>query len=41
MNTTPRTQESYGSIIRKHIIPAPGAITLSQLEPQHIQSYYA
>jgi len=42
MHTTPRTQESYHSIIRHHLImPAIGAIPLTQLQPQHLQSYYA
>ena len=41
MHTTPRTQESYRSIIRRHLAPALGAIRLAQLQPQHVQSYYA
>jgi len=41
MNTTDRTQESYTSIIECHIIPALGRIPLVELQPQHIQSYYA
>ena len=36
-----RTQESYRSIIERHLIPALGAIRLVELLPQHIQSYYA
>lgn len=41
MHTTPRTQESYRSIIRQRLIPSLGAIPLVQLQPQHLQSYYA
>jgi integrase len=41
MNTTPRTQESYRSIIRCHLIPALGAVLLHQLRPQHLLDYYA
>jgi len=41
MHTTPRTQESYNSTIRHHLIPALGAIPITQLQPQHLQSYYA
>jgi integrase len=41
MNTTDRTQESYTSIIEKHLIPALGKVSLVELQAQHIQSYYA
>ncbi|MFC1902366.1 tyrosine-type recombinase/integrase [Chloroflexota bacterium] len=41
MNTTDRTQESYTSIIERHLIPALGRVSLVDLQPQHIQSYYA
>ena len=41
MNTTDRTQESYTSIIERHLIPALGKVSLVDLQPQHIQSYYA
>lgn len=41
MHTTLRTQESYRSIILRHLIPSLGSIPLKQLQPQHIQSYYA
>jgi len=40
LNTTPRTQESYQSIIRQHIKPALGAVPLTQLQPPQIQTYY-
>lgn len=36
-----RTQESYRSIIHRHILPSLGSVPLGQLQPQHIQSYYA
>jgi len=41
MNTTDRTQESYTSIIERHLIQGLGRIPLSELKPQHIQGYYA
>ena len=41
MNTTDRTQESYKYIIERHLIPLMGNIMLHELQPQHIQSYYA
>jgi len=28
-------------MIHKHIVPALGSVVLSELEPQHIQQYYA
>ena len=41
INTTDRTQESYSSIVEKHLIPSLGKLMLTDLPPQHIQSYYA
>ena len=41
MHTTPRTQESYQSIVFRHIIPDLGGIPLAQVQPQHLQSYYS
>jgi integrase len=41
MNTTDRTQESYTSIIERHLIPALGKVSLIDLQAQNIQSYYA
>ena len=41
MNTTDRTQESYTSIVERHLIPSLGRISLRELQPQHLQSYYA
>ena len=40
-NCSPRTVDSYRSEIRGHIVPALGAIPLTNLRPQHLQSYYA
>jgi len=41
MNTTDRTQESYSSIVERHLIPSLGKIILTDIQPQQIQSYYA
>jgi len=41
MHTTIRTQESYKSIVDRHLIPSLGAIPLSELRPQHLQNHYA
>ena len=38
---SPQTVESYEMIIRRHLIPALGAIPLNQLQPQHLQDYYS
>jgi integrase len=35
------TREGYRIIVEKHLIPGMGHITLSQLQPSHLQSYYA
>lgn len=40
-NLAPRTAEGYQSIIRWHLIPQLGNITLTQLKPEHLQKYYA
>ncbi|MDD5313115.1 MAG: tyrosine-type recombinase/integrase [Dehalococcoidia bacterium] len=40
-NLSPRTTEGYEHIVRKHLIPAFGNITLLQLKAEHIQRYYA
>jgi len=40
-NLAPRTTEGYETIIRCHLVPAIGAIPLTQLKPQHIQGYYS
>ncbi len=41
MHTTSRTQESYGYIINRHIMPALGSIPLSQIQPSQLQGYYS
>ena len=40
-NTAPRTFERYAEIVRTHLILNLGRITLTQLKPEHLQSYYA
>ncbi len=37
---SPRGFERYRDIIRKHIIPDMGALTLSQVRPEHLQKHY-
>jgi len=40
-NCSTRTLDGYHTIIRCHLVPALGMIPLAQLQPQHIQQYYA
>ena len=40
-NLAPRTAEGYESIIRQHLIPHLGNITLTQVKPEHLQRYYS
>jgi len=40
VNLSPRGYERYESIIRIHLIPGLGSITLTQLRPDHLQSHY-
>jgi integrase len=40
-NCSPRTLDGYHTIVRRHLIPNLGMIPLSQVQPQHIQQYYA
>jgi integrase len=40
-NCSPRTLDSYRSEITNHIVPSLGAIPLTELRAQHLQSYYA
>ena len=40
-NCSIRTAQSYQSEVRRHLIPALGAIPLTQLQPQQLQNYYA
>ena len=35
----PRTAEAYELIVRRHLVPALGKITLAGLKPEHIQHY--
>ncbi len=37
----PTTFQSYGEIIRKHIIPVLGGLPLNKLQPVHVQHFYA
>lgn len=41
VNTAPRTFERYAEIVRTHLIPNLGPITLTHLRPEHLQAYYA
>ena len=41
MQTSPRTQTAYWSVISQHLIPALGAIPLAQLQPHHVERFYA
>jgi len=38
-NLSPTTYDGYQIIVKKHLIPALGAIQLDELQPIHIQSY--
>ena len=40
-NLSPRTAEGYESIMRYHVIPSLGRLTLTQLRTEHIQKFYA
>jgi len=40
-NLAPRTAEGYEHIMRRHLIPALGNITLTGLKPEHLQHYYS
>ena len=40
-NCSLRTVQSYQSEVMHHLIPTLGAIPLTHLQPQHLQSYYA
>ena len=41
LHVSPRTYEGYKFLVRRHIIPALGALELTRLEPRHLQSHYA
>ena len=38
-NLAPKTAEGYELVVRRHLIPALGRITLTGLKPEHIQRY--
>jgi integrase len=40
-NLSPRTAEGYREICQRHIIPVLGSMTLNDLKPSDIQSYYS
>jgi len=40
-NLAPRTSEGYETIVRQHLIPKLGNMTLTQLKPEHLQKYYS
>ncbi len=40
-NLSPKTAEGYEYIIRRHLIPGLGKLTLNHLKPEHLQHYYA
>ena len=39
-NLSPRGFERYNAIVRKHLIPDMGSVTLTQLRPEHLQKHY-
>jgi integrase len=41
VHTSPRTAEGYQAIVDRYLIPVLGAIPLYQLQPQHLENYYA
>ncbi|MEE9247412.1 MAG: N-terminal phage integrase SAM-like domain-containing protein [Dehalococcoidia bacterium] len=40
-NVRPRTADGYRQIVENHLIPELGNIPFAQLQPSHIQEYYA
>ena len=40
-NLAPRTAEGYEHIMRRHLIPALGSMTLAHVKPEHLQRYYS
>ncbi len=40
-NVSAKTNERYGEIVRKHLVPALGAHQLTKLTPLHVQQYYS
>ena len=41
MHTSPRTAEGYQAIVNRYLIPALGGISLCELQPRHLEKYYA
>ena len=41
MHTSPRTAEGYQGIVNGYLIPALGGISLCELQPRHLEKYYA
>jgi hypothetical protein len=39
-NLSPKTAEGYDYLVHRQIVPAFGAIALTQLKPEHLQRYY-
>jgi integrase len=37
----PKTAERYAEIVRLHLLPALGALSLAKLQPVHVQSYFS
>jgi integrase len=35
-----KTHERYAEIVKRHLVPALGAVFLAKIQPMHIQSYY-
>jgi integrase len=40
-NLAPRTAEGYETIVRRHLIPNLGNISITHLKPEHLQKYYS
>jgi integrase len=40
-NLAPRTAEGYEQIVRKHLIPGLGSITMTLLKPEQLQMFYS
>jgi integrase len=40
-NVAPKTFERYAEIVRCHLVPSLGHVSLAKLTPTHIQGYYA
>ena len=40
-NVRASTQEGYAKVIEGHLVPGLGAFSLAQLQPKHLQAYYA